>query len=89
MMIPCLVLLWACCLACHAGLHCTRYRLPGVPARYRPMLRVIRAGTPALALGTALTDGVVGGVLLWCATFSIAGLLVAAGIAAWSARQRR
>ncbi|MBE7619621.1 hypothetical protein GL297_08265 [Komagataeibacter sp. FXV2] len=86
MMIPCLVLSWTCCLSCHAGLHPTRYRLPGVPARYRAVLRALRASTPVLALGAALTDGVVNGILLWCGAFSIAGLLVAGGIAAWSAR---
>lgn len=87
MMIPLLVLLWVGCLSCHAAMQPARYRLPGLSARYHIAMGLVRVGAPVLALGIAMTAGVVTGLLLWCATFSIAGLLVAACIVAWSMRR--
>ncbi|WP_281649495.1 hypothetical protein [Novacetimonas hansenii] len=86
-MIPLLVMLWVGCLACHAALQPARYRLPDLSARYRIVMGLVRGVAPALALGVALAAGVVVGVVLWCTTFSVAGLIVAACIVAWSMRR--
>ncbi|PYD49109.1 hypothetical protein [Novacetimonas pomaceti] len=71
------LLSWTIALSCHAWLQPARYHLPPVSRTIQVAMRVARAIAPMLALGVALTAGPVAGVLVWCATFSIAGMAVA------------
>lgn len=76
------LLLWAVCLSCHAGLQPVRYGLPHIPRHWRNIMQAIRPIASIMALATTLLrDGAVIGMVEWCMTFSVAGVIVAVGVA--------
>ncbi|MCE2574247.1 hypothetical protein [Komagataeibacter sp. FNDCR2] len=68
---------WVIGLSCHAWLHPDRYGLPHPPLRYRIAVRGMRMLAPFIALVFAIRHDAIAGILAWCMTFSIAGVVVA------------
>lgn len=75
------LLLWVVCLSCHAGLQPVRYGLPLSSAPYRTGMWAVRLITSLMALVLTLRDGTIIGMVEWCMTFSVAGVIVAVCVA--------
>ncbi|WP_025812382.1 hypothetical protein [Komagataeibacter kakiaceti] len=71
------LLLWAVSLSCHAWLHPGRYGLPHLPLRDRTPVRAARLLAPLIAFVITTWHDIIAGMLVWCMTFSIAGVVVA------------
>ncbi|RFD19542.1 hypothetical protein DY926_10765 [Komagataeibacter melaceti] len=74
------LLLWVICLSCHAWLQPGRYGLPPPRPGYRPALWGTRLLAPVLALLVTTRHDAIAGILVWCMTASLAGLVVACGL---------